>query len=118
MDVFSCRVPQVYDCAEYATDRSLQIDIMNRIRMYYDSYTLSLPAYFFQSADDGEEAAESTFKYEDEWKSAVRHMWIWVESGGGEDATLSTWRTISQSPIRRGKLDQFCKFAENGKESF
>lgn len=98
-------VAAVDDCCEFTTDRTLQIDTVNVMRICYGSHKHGLLS----------KPSESS-RLTEEWQACLTHIRQWVVNGGGkEDATLATWGLLSQrtlSNLRGARLEEFCEYAE------
>lgn len=112
---FSWYVSENYDCCEWPTNHTLLIDVINTIRLCYGWYPRNLPSETFKSEQHKLKTEKIDSELREEWNAACKHMRDWVETGGGVDATLSTWRTLSNQAIQslQGEaLEEFCEFAE------
>lgn len=109
-------VGSMYDCCEHPTDRTLQIDILNVIRLNYGSHDGELPPGYKPGDIDKDKEAKIKVKLREEWQACLRHMREWVLNGGGkDDAKLATWGLLSQpalSSLRGKELANFCEYAE------
>ncbi len=112
---FSWHVPDSYACCGWPTNHTLLIDVINTIRLCYGWYHGVLPQTTFKSDEHRRKSNEADVELRAEWDHACKHMREWVMTGGGADATLSTWRTLSNEAIlsvQGEALEEFCGFTE------
>ena len=108
--VFSFRVPDLYSCYEHPTTRTILVDIMNTIWLSYGQHFSS------DNPLNPVSGGAPQSQIEMEWNKVIGHEKNWQETGGGDDAFLSTWLCYSPAAllsIKGQQLEGLCTFAEN-----
>ena len=112
---FSWRTPALFNCCEYPTDRTLQIDFINTLRLCYGQYNYTEKAkYAICRRIYGSDYDLETMRKE--WDNCIETVTEWLYSAGGDDANVATWTTLSAeavSTLKGERLNRFLGFVDS-----